>query len=195
MELKIQEIPENQNINKKNLKNIKNNISYDTILNNMGMTLVDGKLVFYNKNNNNNTENNTDYNYQYNNDYSYLNQNINSNSNSNFNIKQQQKQSINKPIDKQLQNSYIYNKYFKNEINNNNEPLRPKNIQEYKLMLIKNIIEKERIKRIKSKNLLYYSKLPYLDNINSNVNSNVNSNINLNKINENKLGKLYPHKF
>ena len=172
MELKVEEISENQNLNKKKTKN---NISYDTILENMGMTLIDNKLVFYNKNYNNNIS-------DYSNQNQSQSQNIYSNSNINF-YQQQPKQPIQPK--QPMQNSYIYNKYFKNEINNNIEQPKPKSIKEYKLMLIKNIIEKEKIKRIKTKKLSYYSNLPYVDNVRPNVRPY--------KKNENKLGKMFPH--
>ena len=53
-----------------------------------------------------------------------------------------------------LQNHYIYNKYFSKEINKEPDIKRPQNIIEYRNMLIQNIIQKEKIKRIKSKKLI-----------------------------------------
>ena len=51
-------------------------------------------------------------------------------------------------------NSYIYNKYFKNETIE--EPIirKPKTLQEYKLMLLKDYLQRQRIRQIKSTKLL-----------------------------------------
>jgi hypothetical protein len=109
----------------------------------MGMIVINGKLEFYNKNYNNN-------------------------------IQQKQKQKQPQPQPQpQLQpqpqikqnnillntkrGDYIYNKYFKNNpyvIQQNNNIKQPKNIQEYKNMLIQNIINKINSKKQKSTKLL-----------------------------------------
>ena len=52
------------------------------------------------------------------------------------------------------ENSYIYNKYFKDAFNGEEEPRRPTTLLEYRDMLIKDIIQKARIKQIKSKKLI-----------------------------------------
>jgi len=54
------------------------------------------------------------------------------------------------------QNSYIHNKYFKNELQAQNKiaPSPPKTIQEYKKRVLENYIERLRINQIKSKKLL-----------------------------------------
>ena len=73
-----------------------------------------------------------------------------------------------------IKNSYIYNKLFKNEINNDNTPtiLVPKNLLEYRNMLLKNIIQQEKNKRSKSRNLIIQTH----DNINININKHTSSN-------------------
>ena len=54
------------------------------------------------------------------------------------------------------QNSYIYNKYFKDELSNNNTEgiRRPKSINEYKAMLVHDILQKKKIRQIKSTKLI-----------------------------------------
>jgi hypothetical protein len=51
-------------------------------------------------------------------------------------------------------NSYIYQKYFKNEPAEEQDVRRPQSLQEYQNMLISNIIQKHRIKQIKSNKLI-----------------------------------------
>ena len=72
------------------------------------------------------------------------------------------------------QNSYIYNKYFSNETQNmNTGPRVPKSLQEYRNMLVQDIIQKQRIKQIKSTKLI----MP-----NSNINFAPYSSQNMNKL-------------
>ena len=76
------------------------------------------------------------------------------------------------PIDHQ--NSYIYNKYFSEEIRDNTQNVRvPKNLTDYKNMLIHDILQKQRIKQVKSTKLI----MP-----NSNINIARNSTQNLNRL-------------
>ena len=70
------------------------------------------------------------------------------------------------------QNSYIYNKYFKNESNVEQGVRVPQTLQEYRNMLIQDIIQKQRIKQVKSTKLM----MP-----NSNINF-ARSSGNLNKL-------------
>ncbi len=51
-------------------------------------------------------------------------------------------------------NSYIYNKYFKDEVQTQNNVRRPRSLQEYKMMLIDDYIQRQRIKQIKSTKLI-----------------------------------------
>jgi hypothetical protein len=53
------------------------------------------------------------------------------------------------------QNSYIYNKYFSNETQNADiGPRVPRSLQEYRNMLVQDILQKQRIKQIKSTKLV-----------------------------------------
>jgi hypothetical protein len=52
-------------------------------------------------------------------------------------------------------NSYIYNKYFKNEIKENNQINQPKNVNEYRNMLIQRILDRKRAELIKSRNMIF----------------------------------------
>jgi hypothetical protein len=53
-----------------------------------------------------------------------------------------------------IKNSYIHNKYFKNELQPQNTIGPPKTPQEYKKRILENYIERLRIKQIKSKKML-----------------------------------------
>jgi hypothetical protein len=55
------------------------------------------------------------------------------------------------------QNSYIYNKYFNDTMQQEPKIRKPKTLHEYKMMLVDDYIEKERIKRIKNKKLMIMS--------------------------------------
>jgi hypothetical protein len=127
-------------------------VSYDDILKNMGMVVVDGKV--------------------------HLIPNINKilshpqeptkqkepSVNQNYNQNQNQNQ--------QIENSYIYNKYFNDAKNETPNVRVPKNIYEYRDMLIQDIIQKQRIKQIKSTRMI-------MPNSNINVSSpNINTNMN-----------------
>jgi hypothetical protein len=107
-------------------------ISYDDILSKMGMFVADGQLHLLD------------------NQPPKVQQQI----------KQKIQQKKQEPIQEQYQeistpqNSYIYNKYFNNEVQNNIGPRVPKNLQEYKNMLVQDIIQKQRIKQIKSTKLI-----------------------------------------
>jgi hypothetical protein len=58
------------------------------------------------------------------------------------------------PIQNQ-QNSYIYNKYFSNEMQNTDVgPRVPRSLQEYRNMLLQDLIQKQRVKQMKSTKLV-----------------------------------------
>lgn len=128
-------------------------ISYDDILNKMGMFVSDGKLHLVDN---------------YNPDQ--LKQIKKLNQTAQVNYKEEPKvQNTNIP-----QNSYIYNKYFSDEKPEETGVRVPKNIYEYRDMLIHDIIQRQKIKQMKSTKLI----LP-----NSNMNfSAANSPANLNKL-------------
>jgi hypothetical protein len=113
---------------------VKPQISYDDILTKMGMFVVNGKLHLMEDNKYKQQQSNYQSNYQQSN-YQQ----------SNF---QQLEPNMN-------QNSYIYNKYFKEHIQNNENVRRPMTIMEYRSKLIKDILQKKRINQIKSTKLLF----------------------------------------
>ncbi len=55
---------------------------------------------------------------------------------------------------KYVHNSYIYNKYFKDYIKEEQNQEKPKDINEYRNMLIKQIIENYKNKKIKSTKIM-----------------------------------------
>ena len=162
-----QQKPMNQSIPKPYAKMVrprvpeqKPKISYDDILNKMGMFVSEGKL--------------------------HLVDNLNPDQINQINQPKQTKQTkqtnqiIYKEEQKQVQNtgipqnSYIYNKYFSNEKTEEPSIRVPRNVYEYRDMLIHDIIQKQKIKQMKSTKLI----LP-----NSNMNFSAgNSPANLNKL-------------
>lgn len=124
----------NNNLNNQKKFSKKNQIDYDDILRNMGMHEVKGKL--------------------------FWEQNI-ATTNENFVSYEPGQRRTRKPIEQQHQqnissnNSYIYNKYFKNELKENEVSQQPRNIVEYRNMLIKQIIEKKKVEQIKSKQMIF----------------------------------------
>ena len=70
--------------------------------------------------------------------------------------------------------SYIYNKYFQNEISNqSNQIKRPRTLAEYQNMLVQTIIEKKKVELIKSRKLIMPT---------SNIHFSNSSNRDLNKL-------------
>jgi hypothetical protein len=102
----------------------KQNITYDDIMKKMGMCVVDGKMHFMGEYSQTQTQKAPT---------------------------QPKHQRV--PIEVAPQNSYIYNKYFKDDLKETPEIRTPKNAVEYRNMLIQDIIQRERIKRMKSKQL------------------------------------------
>ena len=150
VEMIVEDIPEN-NFQNKIIGRNKNQINYDDILKNMGMREVNGKL-FWEKNQPINNENFVPY------DPQQKKKKIN---------KRQQTTNMrqSKPNTQQqttnietynYQNSYIHNKYFKNEFKNQEEEMqKPRNLIEYRNMLIRRIIERKRIEQIKSRQMIF----------------------------------------
>lgn len=133
----------------------KKKVSFNDILSNMNLVVNNqGVLQFMTPNFKKNED--IDNNQQnYNNQYDSYQNNLNQN-----NLSQNKR--INEPIDQSIKHSYIYNKYFKDYANSNNEipvPRVPKTIEEYHQMLlddkIKAIQHKQRIEQIKSKKMLF----------------------------------------
>jgi hypothetical protein len=164
VEVEVEDIPENI-IPKPMIKNGKNAkkvqfviqkpeikppLSYDDILNKMGMFVAEGKLHLMDDLNKSQQK-------------QVLNQNQNQNQNQNWV----------EDVPQQKQNNYIHNKYFNNEVQ---EPYRvrvPKNVYEYRNMLINDIIQRQKIKQLKSTKLF----LP-----DTNIHFAPNSNTNMNKL-------------
>jgi hypothetical protein len=123
-------------------------ISYDDILSKMGMFVADGQLHLVE---------NQPLQVQ-----EQINQQINKTSRpvkQTVNYSQTPKSSPSPnpsptPINANAQNSYIYNKYFSNEMQNVEGPRIPKNLLEYRNMLIHDIIQKQKAKQIKSTKLI-----------------------------------------
>ena len=100
-------------------------ISYDDILNKMGMFVANGKLHLLD------------------NQAQIPKKQVTQ-------VKQvEQKEQVNN-----MQNSYIYNKYFQNDQYNQTQEKRPLTPLEYRNMLINNIIQKHKIRQMKSTKLI-----------------------------------------
>jgi hypothetical protein len=122
-------------------------ISYEDIMSKMGMFVADGKLHLMD-----------------NNPQGY--QQIK-------NYHQQHNQQHNQQQPNIPQNSYIYNKLFKEESRPQNEIRRPMTAQEYKIKVLKNFIQSQRIREMKSRKLLMPT---------SNINISSGNSGNLNKL-------------
>lgn len=129
-------------------------ISYEDIMSKMGMFVADGKLHLMDNN---------PQGYQQIKNYQQQNQ-------------QQQNQQNNQHQQNQAnipQNSYIYNKLFKEELRPQNEIRRPMTAQEYKRKVLENFIQSQRIREMKSRKLLMPT---------SNINISSGNSGNLNKL-------------
>jgi hypothetical protein len=132
-------------------------ISYEDIMSKMGMFVADGKLHLMDNN---------PQGYQQIKNYQKNNQQQQ---------QQQQQQQHNQPNNQQNipQNSYIYNKLFKEELRPQNEIRRPMTAQEYKRKVLENFIQSQRIREMKSRKLLMPT---------SNINISSGNSGNLNKL-------------
>lgn len=120
--------------NKPEINQPKQGFSYEDILLKMGMYVDNGKLHLIN----NSQEQYPQQQYQQQKQYQQQ--------------QYQQQQNIPQNIP---QNSYIYNKYFKDQLNNNNDNVnRPLTPIEYRNKLIQDIIQKHKIKKLKSTKLV-----------------------------------------
>ena len=124
--------------NKPEIKQPKPGFSYEDILLKMGMFVDNGKLHLIN----NSQEQYPQQQYLQQKQYSHQQQ---------YQQQQQQEQyQQNIP-----QNSYIYNKYFKDQLNNSNDDVnRPLTPIEYRNKLIQDIIQKHKLKKLKSTKLV-----------------------------------------
>ena len=117
-------------------------ISYDDILSKMGMFVADGQLHLVE---NQPLQVQQQINQQINKTSKPLKQTVNYNASPNPSPS---------PSPNPIKNSYIYNKYFSNETQNVEGPRIPKNLLEYRNMMIHDIIQKQKVKQIKSTKLI-----------------------------------------
>lgn len=149
-----QPIPrENAKMVRPKIQNKQPQISYEDIMAKMGMFVANGKLHLMD----NNPEG-----------YQQI-KNIHQQQQQQQQQKQQQNQYTNIP-----QNSYIYNKYFKEELQPQNEIRRPMTFHEYKRKVLENFMQRQRINQIKSRKLLIPT-----------------ANINISAVNSANLNKLF----
>jgi hypothetical protein len=100
-------------------------ISYEDILNNMGMFVSDGKLHLIDRQQALKTQ-----------------------------PQPQTQEPLNTQPPPQPQNSYIYNKYFKEEMQTQPNIRKPRTMEEYKQMLVNDYIQRQKIKQMKSTKLI-----------------------------------------
>lgn len=132
--------PSLSNVKRPQMPEPKPRISYDDILGKMGMFVADGQLHLLDGKPQKQVQ--------------QIQQAINKNTNTtNTNTNTVKQVQLDKPIDP-AQNSYIYNKYFNNEVTTNPSVRKPQTIQEYRDMLIHDIIQKHKVKQIKSTKLI-----------------------------------------
>jgi hypothetical protein len=132
-----------ERINMNNINNAKSQINYDDILKNMGMRDVKGKL-YWEKNEATSSENFIPY------DPGQRRKNAPQQKSGV--VKQSTSPAYQSPA---YQNSYIHNKYFKNEFKEPDEIQKPRNLIEYRNILIKQLIERKRIEQIKSRHMTF----------------------------------------
>lgn len=143
------ERPTHQSIPKQHAKMVrpkipsqKPKISYEDILSKMGMFVSNGKLHLVDRNT---------LSPQVKNELLSIQKNTYQDPYQQQEYKEQQPNATN-IIPK---NSYIYNKYFKEELQTPTNNIRkPTSINEYKTMVINNLMEKQRIKLLKSRKLV-----------------------------------------
>jgi hypothetical protein len=114
-------------------------ISYEDILSKMGMFVSDGKLHLVDRNTLTPEKHRELLEYQTKKQHQVA----------------QYKESMDDTYNQNIpQNSYIYNKLFKDKIQPQNIVRKPKTLQEYKRMLIEDHLKRERIKQIKTTKLI-----------------------------------------
>ena len=143
--------PTHQSIPKVNAKMVRPKIpnptpkiSYEDILSKMGMFVSDGKLHLVDRNSLTPEKHKELLDYQRNKQYQTQPPN-------NHNVQPPNTHFV-QPLDNQ--NSYIYNKLFKDQIQPQITVRKPKTIQEYKRMLVEDYLMRERNKQIKSTKLI-----------------------------------------
>lgn len=169
-----QAIPKvNAKINRAQIPPPKPKISYDDILSKMGMLVLDGKLHLIDRNTLTPQQQKEILSFQRQSQNQYQAQLQTQPQNqyqSQTKIQYQQQSMDDTNIPK---NSYIYNKYFKDEIQQNPSVMRPRTLHEYKMMVIDDYLQRQRIKQMKSTKLVIPT---------SNMNISAGNSVNLNKL-------------
>lgn len=145
--MQVEDIPENTFLKKKQ-------INYDDILRNMGMREVKGKL-FWEKNNVVSEDNFVPYEpgeRRKKTQQPKSGRNVLQQPTTTFQPNTSQATTTSQP---NYQNSYIHNKYFKNELKEQPDIQKPRNLIEYRNMLIRQIIERKRVEQIKSRQMCF----------------------------------------
>ena len=167
MELNMEEIHNQSNKNQMNYwehqqahqteKPKKKRVTFDDILTNMNLVVSQNGVLQYMKPISQPTE-------EYQNQYYQQQPNNYQQQQPNYNNQPNYQQNRSEPLDPQVKHSYIFNKYFKDykDANNNHQPIgprRPQSIEELKQMLredkIKEIQRKIRLAQIKPKHMLF----------------------------------------
>ena len=154
-----QAIPrENAKIVRPKVPNKQPQISYEEIIAKMGMFVADGKLHLMDNNPEGYQQIKNQYQQQQQQQqYQQQYQQQNQQQYQQYQQQQQQYQQQQQQYQQQSnipQNSYIYNKYFKEDIQPQNEIRRPTTVQEYKKKVLENFMERQRIKEMKSRKLI-----------------------------------------
>jgi len=143
----IKNVPMNQRMPKQQARLVrpvqpqkKEQMSYDDILSKMGMYVVNGKLHL--KNEGRKVENGIKM------------SKAGMSESGTDEYKRQHNMVENVVHENGSQNSYIYNKYFKDALVNDNNIRVPRNMMEYRNMIISDMIQRERIKQIKSRKMI-----------------------------------------
>lgn len=155
----IQSIPKmNSKMVRQKVVHVKPQISYDDIIKKMGMFVVNGKLHLL--------EDNTK-----------LNEQLRNNQKNNYNQQNNYNQTNKLPIVEQNmnQNSYIYNKYFKDQLQSEEKIRRPMTLMEYRNKTLRDILQKKRINEIKSTKLMFPTS-------NINISGNIRNQGEMNKL-------------
>lgn len=164
----------NNNLSHDNPK--KKNISYDDILNSMNVRVENGVLKFAVDKNTLPQQNIQEENFIELNGYDNTNNNLNGE-------KKVKQVKFSAPVEPEVKNSWIYNKYFKKYKDESFEEERkvPQTKEEYTEMVVRNYLNKlnavKMVNQVKSKKLLF-----------SNNNTQIQQPI---QINNNKLNKLF----
>ena len=131
---------ENAKMTRPSIVQQKPKISYEDILSKMGMFVSQGKLHLLDENHDKDQQ------------IQYLKQTQNMQKTQN--LQQPPTQVQYDPSSNIPQNSYIYNKYFRDQIQEPDNVRKPLTLLDYRNMLIQNAIQKQRIKQIKSTKLM-----------------------------------------